>query len=140
MDIYRKASAEWNGTLKEGAGQFALGSGSYSGPYNWASRFADGALTNPEELLGAAHAACFSMFLSARLTNAGFVPEYIRTTARVNLVDGPTIRSIELVCKARVPGADAATFAAKADEAKQLCPVSKALASVAISLDAELVD
>jgi osmotically inducible protein OsmC len=139
MDIYRMASAEWKGTLKEGSGTMKVGSGTFEGPYNWASRFADGSLINPEELIGAASAGCFSMFLSALLTNAGFNPTYIRTDAKVNLVDGPTIRSIDLDCKASVPGLDKATFEQKAEEAKKACPVSKALASVDIRLKAELV-
>lgn len=138
MDIYRKASAEWKGTLKEGAGTLKTGSGAFEVPYNWASRFADGPQINPEELIGAASAGCFSMFLSALLTNAGFTPAYIRTEAKVNLVDGPTIRAIELNCKASVPGLDEALFQEKAAEAKVKCPVSKALASVEINLTAEL--
>lgn len=138
MDIYRKASAEWNGTLKEGSGTLKTGSGTFEAPYNWASRFADGPQINPEELVGAASAGCFSMFLSALLTNAGFTPTYIRTDAKVNLVDGPTIRSIDLTCKASVPGVDNAIFQEKAAEAKVKCPVSKALAGVEIRLSAEL--
>jgi osmotically inducible protein OsmC len=139
MDIYRKASAEWKGTLKEGSGTMKAGSGTFDGPYNWASRFADGPLINPEELIGAASAGCFSMFLSALLTKEGFNPTFIRTEAKVNLVDGPTIRSIELNCQASVPGLDQSTFNQKVEEAKKACPVSKALASVDISLKAELV-
>lgn len=139
MDIYRNASAEWKGTLKEGSGTLKVGSGAFEIPYNWASRFADGPQVNPEELIGAASAGCFSMFLSALLTKEGFNPNYIRTDAKVNLVDGPTIRSIELNCQASVPGIDKATFDQKAQEAKKACPVSKALTGVEINLNAELV-
>lgn len=139
MDIYRKASAEWNGTLKEGKGTVKLGSGTFEGPYTWAARFADGPGANPEELIGAALAGCFSMFLSARLTNAGFTPEYIRTDAKVHLVDGPTVSGIELICEAKVPGIDEPLFMEKAKDAKANCPISKALSAVEIKLNISLV-
>jgi len=139
MDIYRKADVEWKGTLKEGSGTLKLGSGAFEGPYTWASRFSDGPGANPEELIGAALAGCYSMFLSALLTNAGFTPDYIRTTAKVHLVDGPTVSGIELTSEARVPGVEEALFMEKAAEAKAKCPISKALSSVEITLNISLV-
>jgi osmotically inducible protein OsmC len=136
----RAAEAHWTGTLKEGAGTVRLGSGRYEGPYTWASRFSDGSGTNPEELIGAAHAGCYSMFLSALLTNNGFKPSSIHTTATIHLAQGPTIKKIELVCRAKVADLDAAKFAELAAEAKAKCPVSKALAAVEeLTLDAQLV-
>ncbi|GIV78149.1 OsmC family protein [Litorilinea aerophila] len=136
----RGAEATWQGTLKEGKGTMKLGSGLYEGPFTYASRFESGEGTNPEELIGAAHAGCFSMFLSALLTNNGFQPDTIHTTATVHLGAGPKIEKIELKCEARVPGLDAEKFAEFADQAKAGCPVSKALAGVdEIVLDAKLV-
>ena len=126
----RQSEAVWQGTLKEGKGTMKLGSGAYEGEYTWASRFADGQGTNPEELIGAAHAGCFSMFLSAQLTNAGFPPNRIQTTATVHLTDGPTISKIELNSEAEVPGVDQNTFNELAEKSKANCPVSKALAAV----------
>lgn len=132
----RHAEAIWQGTLKEGSGQMKFSN--YDGPFTWASRFADGQGTNPEELIGAAQAGCFSMFLSALLTNGGYTPDYINTRATVHLGDGPTIHTIELETEASVPGLDDETFQAKAAEAKQKCPVAKALAGVDIKLNATL--
>ncbi len=134
----RTSFAEWKGTLKEGAGTMKLGSGAYEGPFTFASRFESGEGTNPEELIGAAHAGCFSMFLSALLSNRGFVPT-IRTTATVHLEAGPTIALIELDTEAQVPGIDEETFQHLAAEAKAKCPVSKALAGPEIRLRARLV-
>lgn len=134
----RSSSAEWKGTLKEGAGTMKIGKGAYEGPYTYASRFESGKGTNPEELIGAAHAGCFSMFLSALLGNKGFVPT-VRTTATVHLEAGPTITLIELDTEAQVPGIDEATFQELAAEAKAKCPVSKALAGPEIKLRAKLV-
>jgi len=116
-----------------------VGSGFFEGPYTFASRFEEEKGTNPEELIGAAHAGCYSMFLSALLTNAGFTPTRIQTTATVHLGAGPTITKIELKTEAEVPGLDEATFAEKAAAAKAGCPVSKALASVDIELSATLL-
>jgi len=124
----RQSSAEWNGTLKEGAGTMKVGKDWYEGPFTWASRFADENKTNPEELIGAAHAGCFSMFLSALLTKAGFTPTRIATTATVHLTDGPTISLIELNTEAEVPGLTDADLQTHAEDAKKGCPVSKALA------------
>lgn len=135
----RSASAQWSGTLKEGAGTMSLGSGAYTGPFTFASRFESGPGTNPEELIGAAHAGCFSMFLSALLTKAGFKPTSIRTTATVHLGEGPTIDLIELDTEAQVPGLTAAQLAEHAEAAKKGCPVSKALAGPEIRLAARLL-
>lgn len=135
----RKADAIWNGTLKEGSGVMKLGSGAYDGPFSYVSRFEDGAGTNPEELIGAAHAGCFSMFLSALLSKDGYAPTRIETTAKVYLEAGPTIAKIELSSEAEVPGLDAEKLQEYAAAAKANCPVSKALASVDIQLSAVLV-
>jgi osmotically inducible protein OsmC len=134
----RKSTAEWKGTLKEGAGTMSLGSGSYTGPFTFASRFESGKGTNPEELIGAAHAGCYSMFLSALLTKAGFTPARIHTTATVHLGEGPTINLIELDTEAHVPNLTDAAFQEHALAAKQGCPVSKALAGPEIRLRAKL--
>ena len=135
----RTSSAEWKGTLKEGAGTMKLASGAYEGPYTFASRFESGKGTNPEELIGAAHAGCYSMFLSALLSNAGLNPTSISTTATVHLTEGPTISLIELNTEAVVPGIDEEAFQQKALEAKQKCPVSKVLAGAEIKLNAKLI-
>jgi len=135
----RTSSAEWKGTLKEGAGSMKLASGAYEGPYTYASRFESGKGTNPEELIGAAHAGCYSMFLSALLSGAGFTPTRIATTATVHLTEGPTISLIELNTEAEVPGVSPEVFQEKALEAKQKCPVSKVLAATEIKLNAKLV-
>ena len=137
----RTSDAEWHGTLREGRGHMRFGGGAYDGAFTWKSRFSDGGGTNPEELLAAAHAGCFSMALSGDLVKAGFKPNDIRTTAEVHIeqVDGPwTITLIELTCGADVPGIDEATFQKVASGTKDGCPVSRALASVKITLDATL--
>ena len=129
----RQASAEWKGSLKEGAGNMSLGSGSYSGPYSFVSRFENGSGTNPEELIGAAHAGCFSMALSAGLGRAGITPNAIRTTSTVHLGTseaGPAITRIDLEVEGDVPGIDQATFQQHAETAKTTCIVSRALAGV----------
>jgi len=143
--MYRTASAEWKGTGAEGQGTLTTASGALADhPYSVKLRFQneDGkAGTNPEELLGAAHAGCFSMALAFKLTGAGHPPESIQTEARVELVKveaGWTIPSIQLVCNAKVPGIDAAKFAELAADAKANCPISKAL-SPTITLTANLV-
>lgn len=115
-----------------------LGSGAYEGPFTYASRFEEGKGTNPEELIGAAHAGCFSMFLSALLTKAGFTATSIQTTAAVHLGAGPTITDIELSSVVAVPDLDDSQLQALAAEAKANCPVSKALAAVNIKLDVQL--
>jgi lipoyl-dependent peroxiredoxin len=126
-----KASAKWTGTLKEGNGSMKGGSGHFDAPFTFVSRF-EGASTgtNPEELIGAAQAGCFSMFLAAQLTNAGHPPTSIETAATVHLGAGPTITKIELETVAVVPGVSADVFNEKVDFSKKNCPVSKALASI----------
>ncbi|HEV7918070.1 MAG TPA: OsmC family peroxiredoxin [Solirubrobacterales bacterium] len=129
----RSGSAEWLGDLKEGNGKLTVGDGVFEGNYSFASRFEEGPGTNPEELIAAAHAACFSMALSGALGRHGHPPESIKTSARVFLrnVDGAqTLQRIELETEGRVPGIDQDHFAAHAEEAKAACPVSRALAGV----------
>jgi osmotically inducible protein OsmC len=134
----RTSTAEWKGSLKEGAGTMRLGSGAYEGPFTFASRFESAPGTNPEELIGAAHAGCYSMFLSALLSKAGTPPTSIHTTAKVHLGDGPTIHLIELETVGVVPGLTEAAFLEQAEAAKKGCPVSKALAGPEIRLSARL--
>jgi osmotically inducible protein OsmC len=136
----RKAEARWQGGVPDGSGTVKLGSGAFEGPYSFASRFEDGTGTNPEELIGAAHAGCFSMALSLGLTQAGNPPESIETEATVHLVkdgEGFTIKKIDLVTRGRVPGIDAAAFQQAAEGAKANCPVSKVLTGAEITLDAQ---
>ena len=138
----RTASAVWEGTLREGTGRVKLGSGAFEGNYSFASRFEEGVGTNPVELIGAAHAGCFSMALAAGLTKAGQNPTRISTTAQVSLekVDqGFKITTIELSTEAEVPGIDEKTFLEHAETAKKNCPVSQALAGVDIKLNATLI-
>ncbi len=138
----RQSNATWNGTLKEGNGVMRFGSGAFEGSYTFASRFEEGEGTNPEELVGAAHAGCFSMFLSAQLTGAGYKPNRVETTATVYLGRddaGPLITKIELKSEADVPGLDEATFQEYAAKSKEGCPISRALAATQIELEATLV-
>ena len=135
----RSSFAEWKGTLREGSGTMKVGKTGYEGPFTFASRFESGPGTNPEELLGAAHAGCFSMFLSALLTKAGFKPTRIATTATVHLGDGPTITLIELDTHAEVPNLTESDLQKHAEDAKKGCPVSKALAGPEIRMQAHLV-
>ena len=139
----RKAEAEWKGNLVHGSGQLAVGSGAFRGPYSFKSRFEDGqSATNPEELIGAAHAGCFTMALTAQLSRAGFTPTSIHTNATVALEkvgDAFAITRIDLDTTAEVPNLDEATFQRHALDAKQNCPVSKALAGTEIRLNAKLV-
>ena len=136
----RKSEAVWKGSLKEGAGTMKLAGGSYEGPYSFSSRFEEASGTNPEELIGAAHAGCFSMFLASLLTEKGYPPERVFTTAAVHLGAGPTITKIELDTEVTATGVSEAEFQAAAAEAKAKCPVSKALAAVPeITLNAKLV-
>ena len=139
--LVRKSTAVWQGTLKDGKGRMSLGSGAFDGAYSFGSRFENGTGSNPEELLGAAHAGCFSMALAHALSQAGFPPREVATEARVTLdrtAEGFTITRSDLVTKADVPGIDAALFARLAEEAKKGCPVSRALKGVEISLQAKL--
>lgn len=132
------SSAVWKGNLTEGTGVMRLEKGGYEGPFTKASRFETGDGTNPEELIGAAHAGCFSMFLSAILSESGFPPDEIRTTATVQLGEGPAITRIELDTVAIVPGCSESVFLEHADKAKAGCPVSKALSAVPMTLTARL--
>ena len=137
----RKAEAVWQGSLREGSGELALESGAFRGPYTFKARFEQGKETNPEELLGAAHAGCFTMALTALLAREKLAPTLIHTTASVHLAQGAggfTIPKIELVSRAQVPGVTAERFAALAADAKVNCPVSKVLAGAEITLDAAL--
>jgi osmotically inducible protein OsmC len=139
--VMRTSQAEWRGPLASGDGSVKLGSGAFEGRYSFNSRFEDGPGTNPEELLGAAHAACFSMALSLVLGEAGFPPRRISTSAAVEIEragDGFAIPRIRLTTHADVPGIDLATLRTHAEAAKLGCPVSKALAGVEISLEADL--
>jgi osmotically inducible protein OsmC len=138
----RIASAIWEGTLKEGKGTMKLGSGTFEGAYSFASRFENSTGTNPEELIGAAEAGCFSMALSLGLSKAGYSPKRISTTAKVHIEkvdDGFKITSIDLTTEAEVPGIDEQTFIAQAEATKKTCPVSQALAGTEINLQAKLV-
>jgi osmotically inducible protein OsmC len=139
----RSAQAGWDGNFTDGNGTMDFGGGAFSGSYSAASRFEEGEGTNPEELIAAAHAGCFSMALALGLEQAGHTPESVQTTADVHLnpaqAGGFEINRIDLRTRARVPGVDAAEFDRIAEETKQGCPVSKALAAVGeINLDAEL--
>ncbi len=138
----RKASAVWQGTVKEGNGTVKLGSGAFEGSYSFASRFEEGSGTNPEELIGAAHAGCFSMALSAGLSRAGFSPRRISTNATVHLGkvgEAFKITAIDLSTEADVPDISEEAFLEQAESAKTNCPVSQALAGTVIKLDARLV-
>jgi osmotically inducible protein OsmC len=138
----RTSEAEWKGNLREGHGTMKLGSGAYEGSYSFASRFESGKGTNPEELIAAAHAGCYSMALSAGLSKAGFTPTRVHTTAQVHLepVEGGFgITKIELHTEAQIPGINNDTFQQQAEAAKKGCPVSKALAGTQIVLEAKLV-
>src|SRR5881628_951502 len=139
----RTAEAEWKGDLVKGSGRLAVGSGAFQGPYSFKSRFEDGqSATNPEELIGAAHAGCFTMALAAQLSRAGVAPTRIHTVAKVKLEkvgEGFSITRIDLETEAEIPGIDDATFQKYALEAKQNCPVSKALAGTEIHLTATLL-
>ncbi len=136
------SQATWNGDLKTGNGLMTVGSNRCEVPFTRASRFAEGEDSNPEELIGAAHAGCYSMYLSAILSADGFAPEQVKTTAAVHIgtVDGaPTIHTIELDCTAAVPGIDQDKFMEYAQRAKVECPVSKALSAVrSVELSATL--
>ncbi|HKO55846.1 MAG TPA: OsmC family protein [Thermoanaerobaculia bacterium] len=139
----RKAEAQWQGSLRDGSGTMKLGSGAFEGKYSFGTRFEGAPGTNPEELIGAAHAGCFSMALSAALGKAGYQPTRIHTTAAVHLEmvgEGFGITRIDLDCEADVPGISDEEFQQTARGAKENCPVSKALAAVGnITLSARLV-
>jgi len=138
----RKAEAKWKGNLVQGSGRLTVGSGAIDVPYSFKSRLEDGqSATNPEELLGAAHAGCFTMALAAQLSGAGFTPSELDTVAKVSfekIGDNFQITRIELATSADVPSVDETTFQALAADAKKNCPVSKALAATEITLKATL--
>ena len=138
----RTASAVWEGDLKGGKGSLKLGSGAFSGAYSFLSRFESGSGTNPEELIGAAHAGCYSMALSHMLASNGHAPKKVSTQANVTLEkvgDGFKITNIELNMEAQVPGIDEKKFMEFAEKAKTGCPVSQALSATPISLKAKLL-
>jgi osmotically inducible protein OsmC len=137
----RSSTAEWSGNLARGNGTMALGSGAFEGSYSFASRFEDGTGTNPEELIAAAHAGCFSMALAAIMSEADHVPDLVKTTAEVTIdsVDGtPTVTRSELSTEVKVDGVDDAELQEFADGAKSGCAVSRALGGVEISVEAKL--
>lgn len=141
--VVRTSTAEWHGPVPDGGGCVSLGSGAFEGPYSFGSRFEEEAGTNPEELLGAAHASCFSMALALLLTKAGYIPTRIRTLAKVRIErsdNGFAITHIDLVTEAEVPSIDAPAFSVHAEAARKGCPVSKALAATDISLSAHLLE
>jgi len=137
----RTAEARWQRSLQDGSGTMRLGSGAFEGAYSFKSRMENGPGTNPEELIGAAHAGCFSMAFANGLSQAGHQPQEIRTTASVHFDktdQGWGITRIDLATDGNVPGIDEATFKRLADDAKKNCPVSKALAATPITLTATL--
>jgi lipoyl-dependent peroxiredoxin len=139
----RNGSAEWRGDLQSGSGTVVVGDGIFEGQYSFASRFEEGSGTNPEQLIAASHAACFSMALANILSEAGHAPESVSTSAHVQLrnIDGaPTLTSVELATEGRVPGLDQRQFQEYAEDAKANCPISRALAGIPeIALTAKLV-
>ncbi len=138
----RNAEAEWKGDLMQGSGKMKLGTGAYEGPFSFKSRMENGAGTNPEELIAAAHAGCFSMAFSAGASKAGFTPKRVHTQAHVHfdkVEAGFAITSIELEMEAEIPNIDNAKFQELAEGAKKGCPVSKALSATPITLKATLV-
>lgn len=138
MALVRKGSAEWNGDLKSGKGTVTVQSGAFDTQYSYKSRWEEGTGTNPEELIGAAHAGCYSMALSNTLAEAGHTPDSVKTTAKVKM-EGIKITEVLLETQGSVPGIDQAEFQGYAEDAKKNCPVSQALAALDIKLDAKLV-
>jgi osmotically inducible protein OsmC len=139
----RSASAVWHGGLKDGNGTISTQSGVLKeAQYSFSTRFENGIGTNPEELIAAAHAGCFTMALSAQLTDAQLTPEELNTTAVVTMEktdDGPTVTKIHLTTRAKVPGAEKEKFQELANKAKEGCPISRLLKAAEISLDAQMV-
>jgi len=136
----RSANAKWNGTLKDGKG--TMNFSDYSGPFTFASRFEEGKGTNPEELVGAAHAGCYSMFLSALISGENLVPESVETTARVHLGSdetGPLVTTIELTCQVKCEGLSQDKFNELAAAAKAKCPISRLVAAADVQLSATLL-
>lgn len=139
--LTRKANAVWEGNLKDGKGTMNVGSGAFEGPYTFASRFESGKGTNPEELLGAAHAGCFSMALSLGLVKAGFAPQRINTTATVHLdTENLRISAIDLDTTVQVPGINEEEFLKQAESAKNNCLISQVLKGTEIRLHARLAE
>jgi lipoyl-dependent peroxiredoxin len=137
----RSSSAQWSGNLARGSGTMSLGSGAFEGAYSAASRFENGDGTNPEELIAAAHAGCFSMALALTLSQAGHEPDSVHTTAEVHLDkdgEGFSITRSDLTTEVKVEGLDDAEFQKYAEEAEKGCPVSRALGAIDIGLDAKL--
>jgi osmotically inducible protein OsmC len=137
----RTSDAQWNGDLKSGNGTIKLGSGAWQGQYSFSSRFEDGNGTNPEELVAAAHAGCYSMALANELSSAGFTADSVATKANVHLektAEGFGIPKIDLITVATVPGIDDATFQKIAEATKAACPISQLLKAAEITLDAKL--
>ena len=137
----RSSSAQWSGNLARGSGTMSLGSGAFEGAYSAASRFENGEGTNPEELIAAAHAGCFSMALALTLSQAGHEPDSVHTTAEVHLDkdgEGFSITRSDLTTEVKVEGLDDAEFQKHAEEAEKGCPVSRALGAIEIGLDAKL--
>ncbi|MGE5173606.1 MAG: OsmC family protein [Betaproteobacteria bacterium] len=140
--IVRTSEAIWEGNIKKGKGSVRLGSGNFEGSYSFGSRFEHASGTNPEELIGAAHAGCFNMALTIALEQAGYYADHIHTIAKVSIDkvgEGYRIKTIELETEGRVPGCDEKTFSDKAEQAKKNCPVSMALTGVDIKLRSKLV-
>ena len=136
----RTAKAEWNGTLKEGSGNMNFSN--YNGPFSFVSRFEEGDGTNPEELVGAAHAGCYSMFLSALISGENLIPDSIQTSATVHLESddtGPVISTIELDCEVKCEGLSSEKFQELTKAAKEKCPVSRLVAAADIKLTARLL-
>ncbi len=137
----RSAEAQWKGNLPEGSGTMSFGSGAFEGQYSFASRFEEGEGTNPEELIAAAHAGCYSMFLANVLSEAGHEPDSVQTTAKISLEkgdDGFSITRSDLASKVTVSGLEDAEFQEHANTAKEGCPVSRALGAIEIGLDAQM--
>lgn len=137
----RSSTAEWSGNLTRGNGTMSLGSGAFEGSYSFASRFESGDGTNPEELIAAAHAGCFSMALAGELSQAGHEPDSVKTTAEVHLDKddgGFSITRSDLTTEVKVDGLDDEEFQKHADDAKRNCPVSRALGAIEVGLDAKL--
>jgi osmotically inducible protein OsmC len=141
--VQRTSQAEWRGNLQEGAGTMKLGSGAYEGAYSFKSRFAEGTGTNPEELIAAAHAGCFSMAFSAGLSKAGFTPTRVHTSATVTFdktAAGFAVTRIDLDAEGEVPNIEEAEFHQQAENAKRDCPISRLLApGTEITLKAKLI-
>lgn len=132
------STAEWSGNLKEGSGRMKVGKTGFDAPFSFGTRFGEAAGTNPEELIAAAHAGCFSMQFSALLAEAGHTPTSVRSSAKVHMVPGQGITKIDLVTEGDVPGVSEAKFQELAEKAREICPVSQALKAVPTTLHATL--